>query len=113
MLARTKGRRTRPSAAQPKANNKANGREVLHGEVVYPSAKIVAEAHVHDFQAVAREAAKDLAGFWARRAAELEWYAPWKQVLDESKAPFYKWFVGGKVNIVHNCLDRHLNTPWP
>jgi len=48
--------------------------------------------------------------FWAEQAEELEWYQKWNKVLDESHAPFYKWFVGGKVNIVNNALDRHTKT---
>ncbi|MEM8859261.1 MAG: acetate--CoA ligase, partial [Chloroflexota bacterium] len=39
-----------------------------------------------------------------------EWYKPWNKVLDDSNAPFYKWFVDAKVNIVHNALDRHMRT---
>ncbi len=45
--------------------------------------------------------------FWAREARELIWQAPWKKVV-EWKAPFAKWFVGGKINVSENCLDRHL-----
>jgi acetyl-CoA synthetase len=46
--------------------------------------------------------------FWARMAQEhLTWFSPWKQVLDW-KPPFAKWFVGGKLNVSYNCLDRHL-----
>jgi acetyl-CoA synthetase len=41
----------------------------------------------------------------------LDWYQPWKQVLDESEAPFYKWFTGSKTNIVHNAIDRHAAGP--
>src|SRR2546423_12341973 len=50
------------------------------------------------------------AKFWAREASELIWRARWKKVL-EWKAPFAKWFVGGKLNISENCLDRHLTGP--
>src|SRR5919197_1098904 len=50
------------------------------------------------------------AKFWAREASELVWRARWKKVL-EWKAPFAKWFVGGKLNISENCLDRHLTGP--
>jgi acetyl-CoA synthetase len=89
-----------------------NGAKPLHGDVYYPEAAAIKQAYIKDFAEVAKEAAADLEGFWARRAAELEWYAPWKKVLDESKAPFYKWFVGAKCNIVHNCLDRHMTTRW-
>ncbi|MBL8157731.1 MAG: acetyl-coenzyme A synthetase, partial [Anaerolineae bacterium] len=53
-------------------------------------------------------AKNDLQGFWAQRAEELEWFEKWTTVLDDSNKPFYKWFVGGKTNIVHNCIDRHL-----
>lgn len=45
--------------------------------------------------------------FWAREAGELVWKERWKRVLDW-KAPFSKWFIGGKLNISENCLDRHL-----
>ena len=57
-------------------------------------------------------AAADPVGFWADRAAELEWYQPWDTVLDDSNPPFYKWFTGAKTNIVHNCIDRHLSGPY-
>ena len=82
----------------------------LEGTVYYPSPESIAQALVPDWEAQAARADQDLAGFWAGRARELEWYRPWDTVLDESSKPFYKWFVGGKVNIVHNCLDRHVKT---
>jgi acetyl-CoA synthetase len=54
-----------------------------------------------------RESMRQPAKFWAREASELVWRARWKNVL-EWKAPFAKWFVGGKLNISENCLDRHV-----
>src|SRR5881628_1879327 len=54
-----------------------------------------------------RESIRQPAKFWAREARELVWRAKWKKVL-EWKVPFAKWFVGGKLNISENCLDRHL-----
>jgi acetyl-CoA synthetase len=57
-----------------------------------------------------RESMRQPAKFWGREASELVWRAPWKKVL-EWKAPFAKWFIGGKLNISENCLDRHLNGP--
>jgi acetyl-CoA synthetase len=48
--------------------------------------------------------------FWGREAGELHWFKKWTKVL-EWKMPYAKWFVGGKVNASHNCLDRHLGTP--
>ena len=52
--------------------------------------------------------AKSPERFWAKRAKEhVTWFAPWKKVL-QWKPPFAKWFVGGKLNVSYNCLDRHL-----
>ncbi|MCC7119607.1 MAG: acetate--CoA ligase [Anaerolineales bacterium] len=82
----------------------------LEGEVFYPSEQVVAQARVKDWDALAKKADKDFTGFWADEASELEWFKKWDQVLDDSNKPFYKWFTGGKVNIVHNCIDRHLKT---
>jgi acetyl-CoA synthetase len=49
--------------------------------------------------------------YWGEVARELDWYKPWDKVLDESKAPFFKWYTNAKFNIVQNCLDRHMKTP--
>jgi acetyl-CoA synthetase len=55
------------------------------------------------------EAERDLEGFWSRQADELlDWAEQPTEVLDESNAPFYKWFADGKLNVSHNCLDRHI-----
>ena len=56
-----------------------------------------------------REAAKNPARFWERFAKELDWFKPWKTTL-QWKVPYAKWFVGGKLNVSHNCLDRHIKT---
>ncbi|MEI8314382.1 MAG: acetate--CoA ligase [Verrucomicrobiota bacterium] len=79
-------------------------------EVFLPNPEIIAAANVQNVDQVRREAAEDLEGYWARRAGELEWYRKWDKVLDESEKPFFKWFVGGKTNIVLNALDRHVKT---
>jgi acetyl-CoA synthetase len=47
--------------------------------------------------------------FWAQIAGELDWFSPWRAVLDW-KRPFAKWFVGATTNLAHNCIDRHLGT---
>ena len=57
-----------------------------------------------------RESLRHPDKFWAREARELRWQKPWKKVL-HWKAPFAKWFVGGKLNVSENCLDRHLDGP--
>ncbi len=85
-------------------------RPEMEGEVYYPSDEIVAQAHVPDWEALAARALQDPESFWAERADELEWFQKWDTVLDQSNPPFYKWFVGGKVNIAHNAVDRHLKT---
>ncbi|KWH05811.1 hypothetical protein WT59_24850, partial [Burkholderia territorii] len=61
------------------------------------------------YRALAAEAEQDYEGFWARLAREgLTWYKPFTRVLDESNAPFYKWFDDGELNASYNCLDRHV-----
>ncbi len=54
------------------------------------------------------EADADWQGWWAEQARELDWFEPWTTVLDDSDPPFYKWFVGGRLNASYNCLDRHV-----
>jgi acetyl-CoA synthetase len=81
--------------------------------VFNPPAEFSAKAHVKsrtEHEQLAREAAENPEAFWARMAGEVEWFKPWDQVLDWKDAPFAKWFVGGKLNIAHNCIDRHLRT---
>ena len=82
----------------------------LEGEVYFPSEQVIAQARLKDWDALAEKAGKDLQGFWADEASELEWFKKWDKVLDDSNKPFYKWFVGAKTNIVHNAIDRHLKT---
>ncbi len=48
------------------------------------------------------------AEWWAQQARALDWFEEWDTVLDDANPPFYKWFVGGKLNVSHNCLDRHV-----
>jgi acetyl-CoA synthetase len=81
----------------------------LSGDVFYPPSSVVDGAHVKDYDAAYRAAVGDPAAFWERVAAEnFDWFEPWETVLEDSNAPFYRWFVGAKVNIVHNALDRHV-----
>ena len=71
-----------------------------------PSDEFVAASDVTP--AIYDEAAADRLGFWAKQAQRLEWAQPWTEVLDWSDAPFAKWFVGGRLNVAHNCVDRHV-----
>ncbi|HET7328126.1 MAG TPA: acetate--CoA ligase [Nocardioidaceae bacterium] len=71
-----------------------------------PPADLAAEANVKaaDYE----RAAEDRLAFWAEQAERLSWDSKWDEVLDWSKPPFAKWFVGGKLNAAYNCVDRHV-----
>jgi len=62
-----------------------------------------------EYQKLYDEAAKDPPAFWAKQAEDLDWFRKWDMALEWNE-PFAKWFVGGKINISYNCLDRHLTT---
>ena len=79
-------------------------------ELYHPSTEIVTKANVTEYENLHQKSITEMEEFWADRAKELEWFQPWDKVLDDTNKPFYKWFVGGKVNIVHNALERHLST---
>ena len=79
-----------------------------------PDAAFVKQANISGmaaYEALCAEAEKDFTGFWAKLAREhVIWQKPFIQVLDESNAPFFKWFADGRLNASYNCLDRHLQT---
>jgi acetyl-CoA synthetase len=79
-----------------------------------PPPALVKQANISGmaaYEAMCREAEKDFEGFWAKHARnELLWTKPFTKTLDESNAPFYKWFHDGELNASENCLDRHLKT---
>jgi acetyl-CoA synthetase len=82
--------------------------------VFTPASDFVKQANISGmdaYRALCAEAEKDYTGFWARLAREhLLWRQPFTRVLDESNAPFFKWFEDGKINASYNCLDRHLQS---
>ncbi|RMF60486.1 MAG: acetate--CoA ligase [Calditrichaeota bacterium] len=88
-----------------KSKSKAANPEVYH-----PSKEIIEAAHIKDYDSLYKRSIEDRAGFWAEEAEKLHWFKKWDTVLDESNKPFFKWFVGGKINIVYNAIDRHLKT---
>jgi acetyl-CoA synthetase len=71
-----------------------------------PSPKFSAQANVKED--IYAEADRDPIGFWEKQAKRLSWSEPWTQALDWSEAPFARWFVGGKLNVAYNCLDRQV-----
>ena len=60
------------------------------------------------FDAIHRRSLEDATAFWSEAAAGISWYQPWSAVLDDSNAPFYRWFRGGKLNTCYNAIDRHV-----
>ncbi|MFC0116089.1 acetate--CoA ligase [Kibdelosporangium aridum] len=73
-----------------------------------PSDEFAAAANAGPDLYAAAEA--DREAFWAKQAERLHWDSKWDQVLDWSDAPFAKWFVGGKLNVAYNCVDRHVES---
>ncbi|NIC43033.1 acetate--CoA ligase [Aquabacterium sp. A08] len=88
---------------------------LVENRVFEPSAATVQAARVagmDGYNALCAEAEQDFEGFWGKRAKELlTWHKPFTRVLDESNAPFYRWFDDGELNASYNCLDRHMGTP--
>src|SRR5580704_7293396 len=77
-----------------------------------PPSEFSSKAHIKslaDYERLYEEADRDPESFWSRIASELDWFEPWTRVL-EWNVPWAKWFVGGKLNLSHNCLDRHVAT---
>ncbi|HEX5324304.1 MAG TPA: acetate--CoA ligase, partial [Capsulimonadaceae bacterium] len=78
------------------------------GRTFPPSPGFTKQANIND-PAIYKKAAEDPEGFWAGFAGELDWFEKWHTVC-EWKPPHAKWFLGGKLNVSYNCLDRHLAT---
>jgi acetyl-CoA synthetase len=74
----------------------------------FPPAEDFRERALYSDPSVFEAAEADPEGFWAEQAEALHWDRGWDQVLDWSNPPFAKWFVGGKLNVSYNCLDRHV-----
>ncbi|HET9135910.1 MAG TPA: AMP-binding protein, partial [Candidatus Kapabacteria bacterium] len=77
-----------------------------------PSKKFAESAKIGSIAAydkLYKQSLKDPQAFFAKQAEELTWFKKWRKVL-EWKAPFAKWFIGGKINASYNCLDRHLDS---
>jgi acetyl-CoA synthetase len=81
--------------------------ELLEQETFPPPDEFRENAVISD-ESIYDEADKDYEGFWEQQAEALDWEQKWDQVLDWSDPPNAKWFVGGKLNVAHNCVDRHV-----
>ena len=82
-------------------------------EIYYPNKEFAKQARIKnmcEYRELMDWAKEDYEGFWDHWAKEkLDWIEPYEKVLDESDAPFYKWFVGGKLNVCYQCVDRHID----
>ncbi len=65
-------------------------------------------ADMADFNAFQKRSLVDKENFWQEQASLIDWFEPFSQVMDNSKPPFTKWYVGGRTNLCHNAIDRHL-----
>ena len=77
-----------------------------------PSTEFVDAAHISGdsaYRTLYEKSVKDPEAFWAEAAGELHWFKKWDTVLDDSDAPFFKWFDGSRTNLSYNCLDRHID----
>ena len=82
--------------------------------IFYPHKELFPNARIRsmeEYWELQKQADEDYEGFWKRYADEkIDWIEPYDTVLDESNAPFYAWFSGGKLNVANQCVDRHLAT---
>lgn len=88
---------------------------LVENRVFHPSEEMKKAARIsgmEGYEALCREAETDFEGFWSRLAkGNVVWTKPFTKTLDESNAPFYKWFDDGELNASANCLDKHMGTP--
>jgi acetyl-CoA synthetase len=87
---------------------------MMHEERVFsPSKEVRDRAHIKsmdEYRKLYQESLDDPEGFWGRLAQDIEWFKQWDKVMvDDFANARHEWFVGGKLNVAYNCLDRHLN----
>ncbi len=82
----------------------------LRDSFFHPDKSVVKRARIKDYDKLYMESITDREGFWEKEAEDLSWFKKWDTILDDSKKPFYQWFVGGKTNVVTNAIDRHMSS---
>ena len=83
--------------------------ENMNDEMIYyPSQSVIEQANIKEYDQLYARSIENPEVFWSEQAEQLSWYRKWDKVLDRSNPPFFKWFEGGKTNIVLNAIDRHL-----
>ncbi len=73
-----------------------------------PPKSFIAQANLSDARKLKRFSLDKFPGYFTEFAELLDWYKKWNKILDASRPPFWRWFVGGKINACYNCVDRHL-----
>lgn len=95
-------------------------RMMTEDRVFAPSEDVVSNANLTaymkskgftDYEAFYKWSLEHRFEYWDDQAKELHWFEPWKTTFEWTDKPFFKWFSGGKFNIVYNCLDRFMDTP--
>jgi acetyl-CoA synthetase len=81
--------------------------ELLGQERFPPQAAFAEQAELTD-EGLRARAAADPVAYWEEQAGKLRWSTPWETALNDTDAPFYRWFEGGRINVSDNCLDRHV-----
>src|SRR5215471_641125 len=106
-MARTGKKKNAPAASSEDIQSVLQEKRVFRPSVAFAKqAKIRSMA---EYKKIYAESVRNPQKFWPRIAGELHWFKKWKKVL-EWKRPFAKWFIGGKINVSYNCLDRHLTS---
>src|SRR5689334_8204375 len=109
--AKSSNHQPRPTAASPSSLKDNEAQIAVHWkeeEVFYPSPKLIGQANLNDPSAVERFSERHFPECFREYAELLHWDHYWHTTLDTSNPPFWKWFVGGKLNACYNCVDRHL-----
>jgi acetyl-CoA synthetase len=96
--------------AQSRAKTGVPIEALLREKRKFPPAKDFVKRALVNKASVYAAATRDPVRFWEGRARQLRWLRPWKKAL-EWKPPYAKWFIGGKLNVADNCLDRHVAGP--
>ena len=98
------------ASAVASSDQTANFESLMREDRVFPPpAEFAVKARIGslaEYERMYERSITEPEAFWAEAAGELEWFAPWDKVLDGS-GPHAKWFIGGKLNLSHNCVDRH------
>jgi acetyl-CoA synthetase len=105
--------RSRTQGSGKASTSRSKGSGTASPKVLNPPKEFSALARIRSLAAyrkLYKESVANPAAFWAREAKELLWRKPWTKTL-VWKAPFAKWFVGGKINVCENCVDRHAAGP--